>query len=102
MTVQSSFLETTNKIRDNIFLQDLVEVVPKLKDEVIQKKFFEVLKNVGVENESDLLHVRELDLAPELFNKIQARKILNIWLKSKHICIFMRDVTVIYIVNMHV
>ena len=75
-----------HEIRDKIFLQDLVEVVPKLKIGVNQKKFFEVLKNVGVENESDLLHVQELDLAPGLFTKIQARKILGIWHKSKPIC----------------
>jgi len=78
-----SQIEVDDTFGDMVFLEDLIHVVSKLANKPVQTEFLRTLRTTGVENEADLLFVSEDDLAPALFNNIQARKITKFWKSSK-------------------
>ena len=69
----------------NIFIDELIKKVPKLKKKNMQKKLQDILQNprVGVESQDDLKYVEESDLVSDTFSGIEARKILEVWKTSR-------------------
>ena len=67
-----------------LFLQDLISEMPEMKNNDSIKKLVERLNNKGVTCQSDLALIRESDLTEDnLFTAIGARKVINVWKKSK-------------------
>ena len=70
----------------NIFMDELIKKVPKLKKKNMQKKLQDILQNprVGVESQDDLKYVKESDLVFDgAFSGIEARKIQTVWKTSR-------------------
>ena len=83
MTTQLKAMAADSDYDEMVFLTDLIPIVDKLENKHAQAEFIRILKKIGVETREDLKLVTEDDLAPALFTKIQARRIISKWKESR-------------------